>query len=199
MAVNFGANSSLSNLLDELRQTGNQGSNYTPVQKLPTYTPTPIKALSAPSGWLNGYSAQGAQSGLGALLGAASGQGGATGDLAKLMRAIRSQESSGNYGAVNSMSGAAGGYQIMPANLPQWSREALGHSVNMQQFMKSPQIQDAIAKYKLNQYLQKYGAAGAAAAWYGGPGAVKNMNSRTTQRGGYPSLAAYWNSVLAKM
>jgi hypothetical protein len=121
------------------------------------------------------------------------------GNLEKLMRAIRSQESGGNYGAVNRDSGAMGAYQIMPFNLNSWSQSALGHSVSRGQFMSNPQIQDAIARWQLGNYLKKYGAAGAAVAWYGGPGAVSNMYSRKTQTGGYPSLYAYWTSVLRKM
>lgn len=123
-------------------------------------------------------------------------------ELDRLMRAIRSQESNNNYSAYNSMYGASGAYQILKSNFAGsggWDREALGYDVSYSQFMNSPQIQDAIARYKLGQYLSKYGAAGAAVAWYGGPGAVKNMYSTTTQTGGYPSIYAYWNSVLSKM
>lgn len=129
--------------------------------------------------------------------------GGATGSLAQLMKAIRSQESNNNYQAINKDSGAAGGYQIMPMNLSfgggNWDRQALGRSVSRDEFLNNPGIQDSIAKWQLGNYLKKYGAAGAAVAWYGGPGSVKNMHSKTTQAGGYPSLYAYWTSVLNKM
>jgi hypothetical protein len=128
--------------------------------------------------------------------------GGATGNLLKLMNAIRSQESGNNYRAINKDSGALGGYQIMPFNLfggSEWDRKALGRDVSRSEFLNNPAIQDAIAKWQLGNYLRKYGAAGAAVAWYGGPGAVKNMYSKTTQTGGYPSLYAYWTSVLSKM
>lgn len=137
------------------------------------------------------------------LRGMPSGGGVTGGDvLSKLMRAIRSQESNNNYSAYNSMYGASGAYQILKSNFANpggWDREALGRDVSYNEFMNSPQIQDAIARYKLGQYLKKYGAAGAAVAWYGGPGAVKNMYSKTTQAGGYPSIYAYWQSVLSKM
>lgn len=138
--------------------------------------------------------------------GGATGGGGqiSTGNIGldKLMRAIRSQESNGNYQAINRHSGALGGYQIMPFNLfggSEWDRRALGRDVSKDEFLSNPQIQDAIARWQLGNYLKKYGAAGAAVAWYGGPGAVKNMYSKTTQAGGYPSLYAYWTSVLSKM
>lgn len=126
-----------------------------------------------------------------------------SGDLDKLMRAIRSNESSNNYRAINRDSGALGGYQIMPFNLSfgggNWDVSALGRSVSRNEFMNDPSIQDAIARWQLGNYLSKYGAAGAAAAWYGGPGAVKNMYSHATQTGGYPSIYEYWNAVLSKM
>jgi hypothetical protein len=118
------------------------------------------------------------------------------------MRAIRGQESGGDYQVINKDSGAMGGYQIMPFNIfggSEWDRKALGRDVGRSEFLSNPGIQDAIAKWQLGNYLRKYGAAGAAVAWYGGEGSVKNMHSRTTQTGGYPSLYEYWQSVLSKM
>ena len=129
---------------------------------------------------------------------------GASGLLSRLVHAIKSQESGGDYRARNGLSGAAGGYQIMPGNFIQsgsgWDMEALGRDVSLNEFLNSPQIQDQIALYKLGQYLRRYGSPeAAAAAWYGGPGAVSHMYDRNPQAGGYPSLYAYWKSVLSKM
>lgn len=117
----------------------------------------------------------------------------------RLIRAIRSQESGGSYRVVNRSSGALGAYQIMPANLPQWSREALGYSITPQQFLRDPSTQDKIARYKLGQYYSQYGASGAALAWYAGPGALK-YSSATLNRpqGKYPSMNEYIRDVLAK-
>jgi muramidase (phage lysozyme) len=169
--------SQFGNFIDELNNITSKG-NYDVAPKLNPVKPKTIN--------IGGVSLPGAT-------------GGGGGTLDKLMKAIRQQESNGNYSAYNSMYGASGAYQILKSNIPSWSREALGRSVNYNEFMNSPQVQDAIARYKLGQYLQKYGAAGAAVAWYGGPGAVANMNSKSTQRGRYPSIYAYWNSVLSKM
>lgn len=121
--------------------------------------------------------------------------------LDRLMNGIKSQESGGNYRATNP-SGASGAYQVLRSNFEGpggWDQQALGHDVTYNQFMNTPSIQDAIARYELNLYMQKYGINGAIAAWYGGPGAVKNMNSTRTQAGGYPSISAYIKSVLSKM
>jgi hypothetical protein len=71
----------------------------------------------------------------------------------------------------------------------------LGRDVTYQQFMSSPQIQDAIAKYKLGQYLKSRGMAGAAATWYGGDWGYNHMYDKKPQNG-YPSMYAYVQSIL---
>lgn len=77
---------------------------------------------------------------------------------------VAAQESGGNYGATNSRTGAFGKYQIMPENWPSWSREA-GLPEGAEQ---TPENQEKVAKYKLGQYFDKYGAEGALVAWYSG-------------------------------
>jgi hypothetical protein len=123
----------------------------------------------------------------------------------KLLNQIGLKESSNNYGAVNRQSGAMGKYQIMPGNIQGtrrgWDYEALGRDVTTSQFMGSPEIQEQIARYKLQQYYQKYGAAGASIAWYAGPGAAnKYVNSGSVSRrgeaGGYPSVYSYMQSIM---
>lgn len=129
-----------------------------------------------------------------------------TNEFEALVRAISQKESNNNYGARNKSSGAMGKYQIMPGNLggsrSGWDYEALGRDVTAAQFMASPQIQDQIARYKLQQYFNKYGAAGTAIAWYAGPGAAnKYMNTGYVSRaaeGAYPSVLSYMNSILGR-
>jgi hypothetical protein len=121
------------------------------------------------------------------------------GDFASFVRAISGQESGGNYGAVNSDSGALGKYQIMPSNFSGsggWDMAALGREITTQQFLGSPSLQEKIAQYKLREYFNKYGARGAASAWYSGdPNKYKN----NSPQGGYPSIAAYVDSIIRKM
>lgn len=133
---------------------------------------------------------------------------GAGGSFQKFMQAISSQESGNNYGARNSLSGAMGKYQIMPSNImginSGWDKEALGYDINIAQFMNSPEIQERIAQYKLQQYYTKYGPAGAAIAWYAGPGAAQKYVSSGAastrgEAGGHPSVSAYMQSILRKM
>lgn len=120
---------------------------------------------------------------------------------------IARKESGGNYGAVNRSSGALGKYQIMPSNIRGsgrgWDYEALGRDVSTSQFLASPEIQEKIARYKLQQYYNKYGPAGASIAWYAGPGAA-NRYATTGQvsraaQGSFPSVASYMNSILGSL
>lgn len=132
--------------------------------------------------------------------------GAAKGGFSGFLNAISGQESGGNYKARNSSTGAMGKYQIMPGNITGthsgWDYEALGRDVSVGQFLGSPQIQEAIAQYKLKSYYDKYGPAGAAVAWYAGPGAVsgymKNPSAYTNPQGAYPSIAAYVQQVLGR-
>lgn len=95
--------------------------------------------------------------------------------------AIASIESagSGDYQAVgptNARLGRAlGRYQIMEANLPQWSRQALGREVTADEFLANPQIQDAIFDTVFGGYVERFGPEGAAQAWFAGPGGVGKM------------------------
>lgn len=92
--------------------------------------------------------------------------------------AIRSIESagSGGYGALGPILGngdrAYGAYQVMGANIPSWTKSALGSSLSADQFLKSRSAQDAVFEKVFGGYVDKYGANGAAQAWFGGPGSV---------------------------
>lgn len=106
--------------------------------------------------------------------------------------AVKQQESGGNYNAVNSGSGALGAYQVMPANVPSWTRQALGRSLTPAQFLADPSAQDAVARSILGGYYDKYGASGAASMWYSGqPDPTKNY--------GTPPVSAYVAQVLSRM
>lgn len=124
------------------------------------------------------------------------------GSFEKFINAITGQESGGNYNARNGSSGAMGRYQIMPGNLSGtgkgWDFEALGRDISNSQFMGNPKLQDAIARYKLQQYYKKWGPRGAAIAWYAGPGAVGRVGGNKSQ-GAYPTINQYANSILKRM
>lgn len=102
---------------------------------------------------------------------------GGSNEIKKIASAIGQFETGGNYskrGPVVSSGQykgerALGKYQIMPGNLPQWSREALGRVVTEQEFMSNPKIQDAIAEYKMGKILQQHGTLeNVASVWFSG-------------------------------
>lgn len=92
--------------------------------------------------------------------------------------AIASIESagSGDYSAIGptnpKLGRALGRYQIMEANIGPWSQAALGRAVTPEEFLASPEIQDAIFDKQFGQYVEQFGPEGAAQAWFAGPGGV---------------------------
>jgi hypothetical protein len=99
-------------------------------------------------------------------------------DLDALARSIKKIESGGgNYSARGPVieSGrykgerAMGAYQVMPGNLPQWSKAALGRVVSEDEFMASKAIQDTIFLDQMVKSIDKYGTAeDAASVWFTG-------------------------------
>lgn len=117
--------------------------------------------------------------------------------LEDLIRAIGGQESNSNYNATNARTGAHGKYQIMPENWSPWAEEA-GIGAYAEQ---TPENQEKVARYKLGQYYNKYGARGAAIAWYAGEGALSysdNALNRKQGNGDEPSINEYANQVLER-
>lgn len=123
--------------------------------------------------------------------------------LKAFLQAISRQESGGNYQAkgVQTASGRAyGKYQILDSNFVGkggWDKETLGRDITLEQYLNSPKLQERMAQGKLSSYFNKYGAAGAAKAWYAGEG-NHNTNSNSPQYGG-PSINAYAASVIKRM
>lgn len=114
------------------------------------------------------------------------------------INAIAGQESGGDYGAVNGRTGASGKYQIMPENWPAWAEEAgIGADAEM-----TPENQEIVARYKLGEYYDKYGARGAAMAWYAGEGSLNYSEealNRKQGKGDEPSINEYADQVLSRM
>ena len=64
---------------------------------------------------------------------------------------------------------AIGKYQIMPGNVPSWTKEALGKSMTPEQFAKDPKAQDAVAEHRIGKLLaQGYGVEDIASIWFSG-------------------------------
>lgn len=105
-----------------------------------------------------------------------------SGGLDAERNAISGIESGGKYNEVGPATKtgdrAYGRYQVMGQNIPQWTREALGRSMTPEEFLRSPQAQDAVFNQKFGQYKDKYGPEGAARAWFAGEGGMNNPNAR---------------------
>ena len=110
------------------------------------------------------------------------------GDMAPYQAAIAKIESGGNYGAVGPVTGhgdrAYGKYQVMGANIPQWTQAAPGRSMTPQEFLANPQAQDAVFNHQFGGYVQKYGPQNAASMWLtgrtlgnGGAGAADQLGT----------------------
>lgn len=111
---------------------------------------------------------------LGAFLGAANDN--APGNMGTYRSAISAIESGGRYDALGPVTRngdrAYGKYQMMGNNIGPWSQAALGRSISSDEFLRSPGLQDQIFDHRFGGYVNKYGASGAAQAWFGGPGSV---------------------------
>lgn len=118
-------------------------------------------------------------------------------EFESLVASISGQESGGNYEAENGRTGAYGKFQIMPENWDSWASEA-----GLEGATPDPESQETVARFKLRQYYDKYGAKGAAMAWYAGEGAFDydaEALNRKQGNGDEPSINEYANSVLSRM
>jgi hypothetical protein len=87
--------------------------------------------------------------------------------------AIANIESGGDYGALGptTKSGdrAYGKYQVMGANIPSWTKQALGKSLTAQEFLASPAAQERVFEDQFAKNTAKYGSAqDAASVWFSG-------------------------------
>jgi hypothetical protein len=87
-----------------------------------------------------------------------------------------------------------GKYQVMGANIPEWTKETLGKSMTPQEFLANPQAQDAVFNAKFGQYAQKYGPEGAAKAWFAGEGGMNNPNAKDSLGTSVSDYASKFNA-----
>lgn len=99
------------------------------------------------------------------------------GGMETYRNAIANIESGGRYDLVGPPANASGDraygkYQVMGSNVGPWTEQVLGQRMTSEQFLASPQAQDAVFDAIFGGYVQRYGPDGAATAWFAGPGAV---------------------------
>jgi hypothetical protein len=99
----------------------------------------------------------------------------ASGDPASAIAGI---ESGGRYDALGPVTRtgdrAYGKYQVMGANIPQWTRQYLGREMSPEEFIASPEAQDAVFQGEFGRLSQKHGPGGAARAWFAGEGGMND-------------------------
>lgn len=91
---------------------------------------------------------------------------------ASFYRPIVKGMESGDYGQLHPIteSGdrAYGAYGVMGANIPEWTYNALGQNMTPEEFLASPEAQDAVFDYQFGSYLAKGSPQDAAARWFSG-------------------------------
>ena len=131
------------------------------------------------------------------------------GDASALREAIVGKESGGKANAVNPHSGALGLGQVMPANLPSWSKAATGRVVSPGEFLADPNLQRQIIDHKLSTYykeeLAKTGGdrdkaiRRVASRWYSGrPELYQDKRPQSYGAGRYPSIDSYTKDILKR-
>lgn len=108
-------------------------------------------------------------------------------EVKRIASAIGQFESGGNYKAKGPTvtsgmykgDNAYGKYQIMGKNIPQWSKEALGRSITLKEFLNNPKLQDQIAEYKMGNIYKQYGnVEDVASVWFSGRPVKKAGNAK---------------------
>ncbi len=129
----------------------------------------------------------------------ANGGGGGGVNLDALRESIGKYESGGNYKAIGKITAngdrAYGKYQIMGNNIPSWTKAALGYSMTPQQFLNSPEAQDAVANHYMGMNLNRYGTIeDVASVWFSGRPASKAGNAKDVNG---TSVPAYIRNIQA--
>lgn len=109
-------------------------------------------------------------------------------------------DGSGGYAAVGPVtrSGdrAYGKYQVMGANIPQWTKEALGYSMTPAEFRASPEAQEKVFEARMGGYLNKYGNVNdAASMWFSG----RPMAAAGNASDGYNTVPQYVAKINAAL
>lgn len=125
-------------------------------------------------------------------------------DFDKYGRAIASLESGGSRNPYELIGPADrrgdkpyGKYQVMGANVGPWTTEIIGRRMTPQEFLGSPEAQEAVFKGKFGQYLEKTGSAqDAASMWHSGVPLARAQSRRDVLGTRTPDYVARFASAL---
>jgi TP901 family phage tail tape measure protein len=132
------------------------------------------------------------------------------GDLQTVLDAMRrgtmGQESGGRTAIQNPRTNATGLFQVLPVNVPNWTKKYVGKIFSVAQFKKDVDAQVTVFNGEMGKYLQiamkrsggdvKKAIRMAAAAWYGGEGAMDNYDKNFGGKGKEPTFREYTTRVL---
>lgn len=123
------------------------------------------------------------------------------GSMGSFKAAIAKMESGGNYKAIGPVTSsgdkAYGKYQVMGANIPSWTREALGKTMTPAEFLADPDAQEKVAEYKFQKYYDQYGNWGdVASLWFSGRPIAKAGNAKDVLG---TSVPKYVQNILSLM
>lgn len=115
---------------------------------------------------------------------------------AAAIRKIESGSYAGNYGAVGPITRggdrAYGAYQVMGANISTWTREVLGQSLSIKEFLSDRAAQDKVFYTKFSQSADKFGSmADATSVWFSGRPISRAGNASD----GYNTVPQYVSKV----
>ncbi len=125
--------------------------------------------------------------------------------LDALMSAVISQESNGDSQVQHPVSKAMGLGQVIPDNIPSWTKETFGQELTAEQFRSSPDAQMYVIRQKLLQYYRQAIAASGgdlhmavrrvSAQWYSGQ---SDLYDSTNPVATGPSIRDYSLQVLGR-
>lgn len=110
-------------------------------------------------------------------------------------------EGSGDYGAVGPMTNGDqpyGRYQVMGANIPQWTYEALGQNMTPEEFLNNPEAQDAVFDYQFGKYLEMGSPQDAASRWFSGRPLAEAYGSSDVLGTSVPGYVNKFNAALGE-
>lgn len=124
--------------------------------------------------------------------------------IERLKAAIIEQESGANVSLLNPDSGAIGLGQVMPENVPAWTKQCLGRELTPAEFQNDAKAQNEVIDCKLEQYWKTAKSSttdekvrDVAAIWYAGNAAAKNSSAPQPYGNTvYPSIKSYTYQVL---
>jgi post-segregation antitoxin (ccd killing protein) len=118
--------------------------------------------------------------------------------FAAAIRKIESGSYDGNYGAIGPVtrSGdrAYGAYQVMGNNIASWTKEVVGQSLSVKEFLADRAVQDRVFFTKFGQSIEKFGsAADATSVWFSG----RPLSRAGDASDGYNTVPQYLSKVQA--